>query len=111
MQKFQRHMEMDFCGFRYEKRNMNRNLMRDNEVIDKQAIGVYKYKHCELRWFSGWSVCWHSPDDLEAGGTVLVVLGVGLQVVNVDVRQTRQQQLQLLLVEDGDKSAIMTLYL
>ena len=65
----------------------------------------------KLRWFSGRCVCWHSPDDLEAGGAVLVVLGVGLQVVNVDVRQTRQQQLQLLLVEDGNKSAIMTLYL
>ena len=32
-----------------------------------------------------------------------MVLGVGLQVVNVDVRQTRQEQLQLLLVEDGDQ--------
>ena len=69
-----------------------------------------EYKRCELRWFSGRCVCWHSPDDLEAGGAVLVVLGVGLQVVNVDVRQTRQQQLQLLLVEDGNKSAIITLY-
>ena len=27
------------------------------------------------------------PDDLQAGGRVLVVLGVGLQVVNVDVGQ------------------------
>ena len=32
-----------------------------------------------------------------------MVLGVGLQVVNVDVRQTREEQLQLLLVEDGDQ--------
>ena len=32
-----------------------------------------------------------------------MVLGVGLQVVNVDVRQAREEQLQLLLVEDGDQ--------
>ena len=43
------------------------------------------------------------PDNLQAGGAVLVVLGVGLQVVDVDVRQTREEQLQLLLVEDGDQ--------
>ena len=43
------------------------------------------------------------PDNLQTGGAVLVVLGVGLQVVNVDVRQTREEQLQLLLVEDGDQ--------
>ena len=45
----------------------------------------------------------HSPDNLEAGDTVLVVLSVGLQVVDVDVRQPREQQLQLLLVEDRDQ--------
>ena len=43
------------------------------------------------------------PDYLQTGGAVLVVLGVGLQIVNVDVRQTREEQLQLLLVEDGDQ--------
>ena len=32
-----------------------------------------------------------------------MILGVGLQVVNVDVRQAREEQLQLLLIEDGDQ--------
>ena len=32
-----------------------------------------------------------------------MVLGVGLQVVNVDVREAREEQLQLLLIEDGDQ--------
>ena len=43
------------------------------------------------------------PDNLQTGGAVLVVLGVGLQIVNVDVRQAREEQLQLLLVENGDQ--------
>ena len=43
------------------------------------------------------------PDNLQTGCAVLVVLGVGLQIVNVDVRQAREEQLQLLLVEDGDQ--------
>ena len=33
-----------------------------------------------------------------------MVLGVGLQVVNVDVGEAGQQKLQLLLVEDSDQS-------
>ena len=45
----------------------------------------------------------HLPDNLQAGCAVLVVLGVGLQIVDVDVWQTREEQLQLLLVEDGDQ--------
>ena len=32
-----------------------------------------------------------------------MVLRVGLQVVNVDVGQAGEEQLQLLLVEDGDQ--------
>lgn len=44
------------------------------------------------------------PNYLQARGGVLVVLGVGLQVVNVDVGEAGQQQLQLLLVEDCDQS-------
>ena len=43
------------------------------------------------------------PDNLQTGGAVLVVLRVRLQVVNVDVRQPRQEQLQLLLVEDRNQ--------
>ena len=45
----------------------------------------------------------HLPDNLQAGCAVLVVLGVGLQIVDVDVWQTREEQLQLLLIEDGDQ--------
>ena len=45
----------------------------------------------------------HLPNYLEAGNTVLMVLCVRLQVVNVDVGQAREQQLQLLLVEDRDQ--------
>ena len=45
---------------------------------------------------SGW-------DNLETGDAVLVVLCVRLQVVDVDVGQAREQQLQLLLVEDRDQ--------
>ena len=33
-----------------------------------------------------------------------MVLGVGLQVVNVDIGEAGQQQLQFLLVEDSDQS-------
>ena len=43
------------------------------------------------------------PDNLQTGCAVLVVLGVGLQIVDVDVWQTREEQLQLLLIEDGDQ--------
>ena len=43
------------------------------------------------------------PNYLEAGNTVLMVLCVRLQVVDVDVGQAREQQLQLLLVEDRDQ--------
>lgn len=32
-----------------------------------------------------------------------MVLGIVLPVVDVDLRQTRDQQLQFLLVEDGDE--------
>ena len=45
----------------------------------------------------------HLPDNLQTGCAVLVVLGVGLQIVDVDVWQTREEQLQLLLIEDGDQ--------
>ena len=43
------------------------------------------------------------PDNLQTGCAVLMVLGVGLQIVDVDVWQTREEQLQLLLIEDGDQ--------
>ena len=43
------------------------------------------------------------PDNLQTGCAVLVVLRVGLQVVDVDVWQAREEQLQLLLIEDGDQ--------
>ena len=45
----------------------------------------------------------NSPDYLEACDTVLVVLCVGLQVVDVDVGQAGEQQLKLLLVEDRNQ--------
>ena len=44
------------------------------------------------------------PDDLQRVGLVLVVLCVGLEIVDVNVGQSRQQQLEFLLVEDGDES-------
>ena len=44
------------------------------------------------------------PNYLQTRGGVLVVLGVGLQVVNVDIGEAGQQQLQFLLVEDSDQS-------
>ena len=44
------------------------------------------------------------PNYLQTRGGVLVVLGVGLKVVNVDVGEAGQQKLQLLLVEDSDQS-------
>lgn len=43
------------------------------------------------------------PLDLRRRGLVVVVLGVVLPVVHVDVGQTRDEQLEFLLVEDGDK--------
>lgn len=45
---------------------------------------------------SGWSY-------LDGAGLVLVVLRVGLEVIDVDGGQTRDEQLQLLLSEDGDQ--------
>ena len=45
----------------------------------------------------------NSPDYLEACDTVLVVLCVGLQIVDVDVGQAGEQQLKLLLVEDRNQ--------
>ena len=45
----------------------------------------------------------NSPDNLETGDAVLVVLCVRLQVVNVNVWQPWKQQLQLLLVEDHNR--------
>ena len=45
----------------------------------------------------------NSPDYLEACDTVLVVLCVGLQVVDVDIGQAGEQQLKLLLVEDRNQ--------
>lgn len=43
------------------------------------------------------------PLDLRRRRVVVVVLGVALPVVNVDVGQTRDEQLELLLVEDRDE--------
>ena len=40
---------------------------------------------------------------LQRGGLILVVLGVGLEVLDVDGGQARHEQLDLLLVEDGDQ--------
>lgn len=41
--------------------------------------------------------------DLDGARLVLVIFRVGLQVIDVDRRQTRDEQLQLLLSEDGDQ--------
>ncbi len=40
---------------------------------------------------------------LQRRGLVLVVLGVGLEVVDVNVGQARDEQLELLLVEDANE--------
>ncbi len=44
------------------------------------------------------------PDNLQRGVLILVVLRVGLEVVDVDGGQPRDEQFELLLVEDGDES-------
>ena len=38
-------------------------------------------------------------------GLILVILRVGLQILDINGWQTRQEQLQFLLVEDADESA------
>lgn len=43
------------------------------------------------------------PLDLRGAGRVVVVLGVRLPVVDVDIRQTRNEKFELLFVEDGDE--------
>lgn len=43
------------------------------------------------------------PLDLLRGSRVVVVLGVALPVIHVDIGQTRDEKLELLLVEDGDE--------
>ena len=40
---------------------------------------------------------------LDGAGLVFVIFSVGLQVVDVDGGQARDEQLQLLLSEDGDQ--------
>ena len=50
----------------------------------------------------------YAPNYLEAGNTVLMVLCVGLQVVDVDVGQAGEQQLQLLLVENRDQPGMLS---
>lgn len=42
--------------------------------------------------------------DLQGVGLVLVVLRVGLKVINVNGWQARDEEFQLLLIEDGDES-------
>lgn len=41
---------------------------------------------------------------LQGVGLILVVLSVGAKVINVNGRQAGDEQLQLLLVEDGDEA-------
>jgi len=48
--------------------------------------------------------CAPEPLHLRREGRVVVVLGVVLPVVHVNVRQTRDEQFQFLLVEDGDQT-------
>lgn len=43
------------------------------------------------------------PLDLRRCGRVVVVFGVVLPVVNIDLRETRDEQFELLLVEDRDE--------
>lgn len=43
------------------------------------------------------------PLDLRGAGRVVVVLGVGLPVVDVDIRQTGNEKFELLFIEDCDE--------
>ena len=43
------------------------------------------------------------PLDLRGRSSVVMILGIALPVININFRQTRNQKLQLLLVEDCDK--------
>lgn len=43
------------------------------------------------------------PLDLRGRSSVVVILGIALPVVNINFRKTRNQKLQLLLVEDCDE--------
>ena len=47
--------------------------------------------------------CAPEPLDLRRSLLVVVVIGVALPVVDINVRQTRDEELEFLLVKNGDK--------